>query len=456
MISFSTSILNVLLCPKIQGHFRSPAVLLSGMKQWMVVLVVCFSTFGMSMAQQDTTSVIPDGTMGEFLEPIDTLEKKKFPRNINIFTGRWSSFRIGMGFLYEYAGFSQDETAGRQMDSAGVVLENQFKVRDFRVFASGQLTTRRIISWKIGLMYDGAAREWLMRETGLTIAVPKMSGHIFVGRTKEGYSQNKVMNGYAGWTLERQMGLDVIPILADGIKWIGFWPKHRIVWNLGIYDNFFSKHQGFSTYNWQTVARVGWLPIFEIEEKKQLHVGMSYRYGRVHEGQMIVRSRPEANPAPFFIDTDVFQSKFSNHVGLEVYYTKGKLMLGSEYNFHKFDLTLGDKALFHGGDAVISYIFTGASRPYSTVSGVYSFVPVKKSIFQGGWGEVEGVFRVSNLDLDGGGILGGKFWRLTPMVNWYLTKYLRLELAYGYGVLDRFSLKGKTQFFQTRIQLAIL
>ncbi|WP_263365768.1 hypothetical protein [Edaphobacter bradus] len=39
------------------------------------------------------------------------------------------------------------------------------------------------------------------------------------------------------------------------------------------------------------------------------------------------------------------------------------------------------------------------------------------------------------------------------MVNWYLTDYLRLEAAYGIGHLDRFNLKGNTQFFQTRLQI---
>jgi phosphate-selective porin OprO/OprP len=38
------------------------------------------------------------------------------------------------------------------------------------------------------------------------------------------------------------------------------------------------------------------------------------------------------------------------------------------------------------------------------------------------------------------------------MVNWYLTDNFRLEMAYGYGHLDRFGLKGNTQFFQSRIQ----
>ena len=53
--------------------------------------------------------------------------------------------------------------------------------------------------------------------------------------------------------------------------------------------------------------------------------------------------------------------------------------------------------------------------------------------------------------IDSGLITGGKFKRLTPMVNWHLSDFLRLEAAYGVGGLDRFNLKGTTQFFQTRL-----
>jgi phosphate-selective porin OprO/OprP len=52
-------------------------------------------------------------------------------------------------------------------------------------------------------------------------------------------------------------------------------------------------------------------------------------------------------------------------------------------------------------------------------------------------------------------VRGGKFGRITPMVNWYLSDHVRLEFAYGYGHLDRFDLKGNTQFFQTRLQLQL-
>jgi phosphate-selective porin OprO/OprP len=65
------------------------------------------------------------------------------------------------------------------------------------------------------------------------------------------------------------------------------------------------------------------------------------------------------------------------------------------------------------------------------------------------------VLRFSYIDLDGGSLRGGKLWRLTPMVNWYLSDNVRLEFTYGYGTLERFDLKGGTHFFQSRIQLTI-
>ncbi len=43
------------------------------------------------------------------------------------------------------------------------------------------------------------------------IGVPELRGEYFVGRTKEGFLLNKVMIGYSGWTMERQMAIDVIP-----------------------------------------------------------------------------------------------------------------------------------------------------------------------------------------------------------------------------------------------------
>jgi phosphate-selective porin OprO/OprP len=113
------------------------------------------------------------------------------------------------------------------------------------------------------------------------VGVPEISSYFFVGRTKEGFSMNKVMNGYAGWAMERQMAIDVIPILADGFKWLGYLPKQRVFWNLGIYTDWLSKGQSFSTYQNQFDARVGWNPIFYPVKNNMMNFGINYRYGKV-------------------------------------------------------------------------------------------------------------------------------------------------------------------------------
>lgn len=419
------------------------------------MLILLFHLSQEPVLSQVTPGEIPDGTQGEtmVIHDADTVKPRVTLDNWNEFDGPLTTLKIGVGFLLEYAGFLQDEAGKQQMDSADADLEPAFEVRDFRIMMSGRFKTKRFITWKAGLMFDGESSSWFVRETGVMIGVPEISGYIFVGRTKEGFSLNKVMVGYANWAMERQMAIDVIPILADGIKWLGYLPRQRLFWNIGVFVNWLSKNQSFSTYEWQFAVRAGWLPVYSKDRKTLLHLGASYRYGVPEEGEIQVRSRPEANPAPFFINTGKFAAQHSNHVGGEIYFTHGPLMLGSEYYIHKFTSPETDHPAFQGGEIVASYIITGESRPYSTVSGIFGFVPVNKSVFKGGPGAWEVLLRFSAYDLNSGTLQGGRFWRITPMINWYLSDIVRFELAYGFGKLDRYGLTGSTHFFQSRIQI---
>jgi phosphate-selective porin OprO/OprP len=406
---------------------------------------------------QKEKRTVPDGTDGSTLvvPEIDsaTGKAKNLPPNEK--NTPFSTFKIGMGYIGDYAAYTQDANFKKQMDSAGLEVKSMFKTRDFRVLGSGQFNTKRTFAWKFAFMYDGDKEQWLIRETGLTIGVPELGGHFFLGRTKEGYSMVKVMNGHSPWTAERQMALDVIPILADGIKYFGSLPKSTLFWNIGYYNDFVSKGQGFSTYEWQFDARVGFLPINDIKNHRVLHLAVNYRYGRPNDGKITLKSRPESNPAPFIINTGAINADHSTHTGLEAYYSTGRLLVGSEIMEHRFSSSLGNHQFF-GGDFVVTYMLTGTRRPYNTTSSVFGFVPVRKSIFKGGWGEFEAVLRYSTLDLNDGSVQGGKFWRITPMINWYMTKVIRTEFVYGYGILDRYNTKGAIQIFQTRIQFTLM
>ena len=109
--------------------------------------------------------------------------------------------------------------------------------------------------------------------------------------------------------------------------------------------------------------------------------------------------------------------------------------------------------LFHGGDVAVSWLITGETRPYNTVGGYFKASCQPRRLFSVGRERGRRCCDSRTATYTDGPVQGGTFWRITPMVNWYLTDIRRLEIAYGYGTLDRFDLKGVTQFFQTRLQL---
>lgn len=368
----------------------------------------------------------------------------------NRYEGPYITAKFGGGFLYEIDAYAQDRQSKEQF-----VLKPGYKVRDSRVLLNGKFPKfKRPVTWCVGIMYDGATNSLFIRQTGVMIAVPELWGNFFIGRSKEGFSLNKVMTGYDGWTMERfTMNDATVPLLADGIKWLGYSPKHGFLWNLGYFNDVFSKGQSFSSYSSQEVARLIWLPQKSESEGILFHVGMNLRYGKVAENKLRLRSRPESNPAPYFLDTGTFDAKSTRMMGPEIYYRRGPWLFGSEYWFENVSSQSKGNPLFHGGTAVVTWLATGEIRPYNTVGGYFKAISPKKPVFQGGPGAWEFLFQMSYTDLNSKAVKGGEFARATPGVNWHLSDNVRLELEYGYAHLNRFNLKGNTQFFQSRIQL---
>ena len=401
--------------------------------------------------QRDSTTA-PPSTLDNTMEAGESDEEHK--RQLvswNEYRGPYFTVRVGGGFLVEYDAYAQDEASKEHFS-----LEPTEKIRDVRLLVNGRLFPKleRSITWCAGFMYDAYAQQWFLRQTGVMIAVPELWGHLFIGRAKEGFSLNKVMTGYDGWTMERSTMNDAtVPLLADGIKWLGYSPKHGFLWNLGYFNDVFSKGQSFSSYSSQEVARLIWLPEHSEETRTVLHLGLNLRFGKPVDDKLRLKSRPEAFAAPYFLDTGSFKATSTRMMGPEVYYRKGPWMFGTEYWFEKISAEPTHDPLFHGGDIVGTWVITGETRPYNTVGGYFRSISPKRTVFQKGPGAWEAVLRYSYTDLNSQLVHGGRFARITPMVNWYLSDNIRMELGYGYGHLDKLGLGGYTQFFQTRLQL---
>jgi phosphate-selective porin OprO and OprP len=412
---------------------------------WWGLFALCLSATTASPAQQPAA----DTTRESQLEAGES-DAERRPRNLIPpiqFDFGFTTLRIGGGFLVDATTFAQDDESKAQ-----VVMEPGVKVRDFRVLLNGRLNFKRKVTWQTGLMYDGQNETWMVRQTGLMVAVPELWGNFFIGRAKEGFSLTKVMSGYDPWTMERFTFNETIPLLADGIKWLGYLPSKNVFWNLGVFADWLSEDQSFSSYDHQFAARVGWLPMFD-SVGTLFHIALNYRTGKPDDGQFRVRARPENNIAPYFIDTGKFPSQSASMGGLEWFYRPGPLLFGSEYYWQQVDAPASGDPVFHGGDIFVAWLVTGETRSYNTEGGYFRPISPGKTVFEGGPGAWEAILRFSYSDLDDGSVLGGRLWRITPMVNWHLTDYTRLELVYGYSKLFRFDLEGGTQFFQSRIQI---
>ena len=123
------------------------------------------------------------------------------------------------------------------------------------------------------------------------------------------------MSGYDGWTMERFTFSDAIPLLADGVKWLGYLPNKHLLWNVGWFTDWLSEGQSFSTYDNQVTVRAAWVPMVSDSVGTLLHIGISARKGKLNEGQLQLRSRPEASDAPYFLDTGKFPASHARNGG---------------------------------------------------------------------------------------------------------------------------------------------
>jgi len=131
---------------------------------------------------QEKTDTLPNGTDG-LVNVVRSLDSSTRTLPPNEFKGSLSTFKIGLGYIYDAATYIKSDVFQKQLDWGKLVMNPAQKPRDFQILGSGVLNTKRYLSWKFAFMYDGDKETWMVRESGLTIGVPELSGNIFIGRT---------------------------------------------------------------------------------------------------------------------------------------------------------------------------------------------------------------------------------------------------------------------------------
>ena len=412
----------------------------------LFVLLGAASFAGAESATEPAPAIDLTAEAGD-ADAVEPVRKLKW----NEYDWKYSTFRFGFGLLVDYADYSQDEDSKEQ-----VSLDNgDVGLRDFRLLFKGQFKTKRRITWTLGYMYDGTDEDWRFRQTGIQVDVPEAHGRVFIGRTKEGYSLIKLMVGYHGWSTERSPANDAfVPILADGVKWMGYHPEQHVFYSVGLFADPLSENETFSTYEYQTAARVGWNPSWD-DGQQVIHTAIMGRVGRPDASHLQVRARGGSFLTPYFLDTGKIASELAVGTGVEAYYRTGPWLFGAAYNWLDVQAEAAKDPTFHGGTVTGTWIITGETRPYNAPGGFFEAVSPRRPVFAGGPGAWEAVMVFSYADFDDRSFHGGKYWRVTPLMNWHMSDNVRMAFVYGYGTLDRFDVVGHTHFFQFRMQLTL-
>jgi len=190
-----------------------------------------------------------------------------------------------------------------------------------------------------------------------------------------------------------------------------------------------------SNKNWSADGRVVFMPKMG---STQLHLGGSIHYADYETGSEVrYRQRPLVHfTGDRFVNTDHLDANSEFGMGLEGAAISGPFHAAAEGFWQKVDRPgmLSDPTFF-GGYAEVGYFLTGGDhRGYK--GGTFDRVKPKNPVDKGGMGALQVNVRYDYLDLNDGGITGGKQNGYYVSLVWTPTNYTRFLLNYGHLEYD--------------------
>jgi len=317
-------------------------------------------------------------------------------------------------------------------------LGNDVNLRRLQLFAQGTIDDHLRYTASFNFGKDAGFGEVFVegRHEGLRVFGYNV-GQFRLGFFQEPFGFERVMSSYYTGFVERSLpvwtftpGNNVGYMLHDTLK------NKRFSWSLGFFSFGQTNESNSSNSNLSVTGRVTGLPIYRDEGRRLLHLGVSVSSRDPKDSHIRYRSRPEARFVDFLADTGEFDAGQIKLVGFEAVALRGPLSIQSEVIVSRVERTDWGDLSFWGAYVQVGYFLRGDHRTYDEQLGVFSRVqpkqrfsgkPFKGGLFSGAW-ELTG--RISNLDLNDGGIQGGKLLNLSFGVNWYLSPTSGIKLNY--------------------------
>jgi len=126
------------LMKKIQMRLHSN-YLLRARSTWFVLTMLLMLQ---QVYSQEKEKIVPIGSEG-IMDTVDAATGKKVNPKANDFDGSLTTFRIGVGFIYDFTAYAQSEEFKEQMGIANVNLDARSKTGASQASATGRCLARQ-------------------------------------------------------------------------------------------------------------------------------------------------------------------------------------------------------------------------------------------------------------------------------------------------------------------------
>lgn len=201
-------------------------------------------------------------------------------------------------------------------------------------------------------------------------------------------------------------------------------------------------------------ARITGIPYITEDESNILHLGVALRYSDARV-PVIGRTESEFYLSPVFVATNEIQANHFLTYDLELYWRKGPFLFGGEYIGNNLKVSGMNNPRPYGFNVTGAWAVSGEMRPYRKRSGIFDPLPVAKAVGQGGWGALELAYRYSLIDLNAGGLHGGKMITSSIGATWWPGPRLQFGCNYRIISLDRFDITGRSSGMNFRLMMIL-
>lgn len=375
----------------------------------------------------------------------------------------WDSdfrLRLGSRIQIDFAWFDQDRDleflwdpvleAGRFFDT-----EDGAEVRRARINLTGEMYDT--LYFKAQYDFEGGDADF--RDLYIGVENIPYVGSVQVGQMQEPFQMAELTSSSDLVFLERPLTNLFAPSRKTGVMLSNPFLDNRMTYAAGVFRDTNDYAFGADDGSFSLTGRITGLPWYDKEARQLLHLGLGYSR-RNPDGAVRFRGYPEARLSQWrFVDTGPYLADDVELWDAELAGAIGPVWFESEYTLAKVEPWLEGDRDYDGYYVQAGWLLTGEHRPYALSRGVFSGVephrPFRLTGEERGWGALELAARYSTVDLNDGLVLrGGEEDNVTFGLNWYLSKYMKIQLNYVLADIEHDLYDGSLDVFQTRFQFA--